>query len=73
MIQDKLGFGLGFDQTILNHPNQQFLCDPLQGNGLPRAQKHCRRSDFAGQLPDDMTSLQSPRAAATAAALSPCS
>ena len=39
MIQDKLGFGLGFEQTVLDHANQQFFGDLLQGNGLLSASK----------------------------------
>src|ERR1700692_3932072 len=60
MIQDKLGFRLRFEQTILDYANQQFLCGLLQGNGLLWAQKHCRRGDFARRLPDDMTGLRVP-------------
>ena len=47
MIEDKLGFRLRFEQTILNHASQQFLRDLLQGNGLLWAQKNGRRGDFA--------------------------
>src|SRR3984893_3370898 len=60
MIQDNLGFRLRFEQTILDHANQQFLCDLLQRNGLFWAQKHGRRGDFARRLPDDMTGLRVP-------------
>jgi hypothetical protein len=60
MILDKLGFRLRFEQPILNHVNQQFLCDLLQGNCLLRTQKHGRRSGFARRLPDDMAGLRVP-------------
>src|ERR1700716_3010507 len=60
MIQDKLGFRLRFEQTILNHANQQFLCDLLQGNGLLWAQKHSHCSDFARRLPNNMAALRVP-------------